>query len=183
MSIILAQNTGVEEKRLNQLVESYQEDTTDIAISALEYYERYNNEENLLLKEILSHFGYVINTDTSEWLVDDIKVVKQFQQKNFIRIDGKIGPETLSTMSFILHELYKHNGEESVLGSTQSTYGKILFNHYDHVQVGDIVKYWHYDFDKWLYARVIKIVGTTVTLNDWRRSEYFIMDMDHIEGY
>jgi len=46
-----------------------------------------------------------------------------------------------------------------------------------------LVKYWHYDFDKWLYARVIKIVGTTVTLNDWRRSEYFIMDMDHIEGY
>jgi len=98
-------------------------------------------------------------------------------------VDGKIGMETLSTMSFILNELYRHRDDESSLEFPQSSMGKILFTNYDRVRVGDIVKYWHYDFDKWLYARVTKIVDTTVSLQDWRRDEHFIMDMDDIAGY
>ncbi|MFQ6677183.1 MAG: peptidoglycan-binding domain-containing protein [Fidelibacterota bacterium] len=185
LPILMAQDSINQGERLNQIIDEYPyERNPAVSVIPLEHwYDQYNEEENILLKEILSHFGYEINTDTSYWSSDDTDIVKQFQEKNFIRVDGKIGPETLSTMSFILHELFDHESIESIQGFTQPTFGNILFTNYDQVKVGDIVKYWHPDFDKWLYARVTSIVGTTVTLNDWSRRETFMMDKDDIEGY
>ncbi|MFQ6607307.1 MAG: peptidoglycan-binding domain-containing protein [Fidelibacterota bacterium] len=149
----------------------------------IEWHNRYTGEEKLLLKNILFHLGYEIETDTSLWTAKNSEVVRKFQQDNLIKIDGKIGPETLSTMSLALQVLYRHESETASNELAQPLHGKILFRNTDKVHEGDIVKYWHYDFDKWLYSRVIKIVGTEVTLHDWRRDEIFVMDMDNIEGY
>lgn len=183
--ILNAQNNSQQEQLFNNLIQTYDSDSyfSQTNLSEVDWHDRYTDEERLLLKDILFHFGYEIDTDTSQWTQENSEVVKVFQQDNFIKVDGKIGPETLSTMSFILHELYRHHDEESFQESSQSSIGKILFTNYDRVRVGDMVKYWHYDFDKWLYARVTKIVDTTVFLHDWRRDERFIMDMDDIEGY
>lgn len=183
--VITAQDQTDREVRLNSIKQKY--DSTNYifqsTISPLDWHHRYDDEENLLLKEILSHIGYEIDTDTSIWSENGIEIIKKFQRDNFIKVDGKIGPETLSTMSFILHELYKHAGSESFQETSQPSFGDLAFSNYDHIRVGDIVKYWHYDFEKWLYARVTKITGTTVELHDWIRDESFYMDMENIEGY
>jgi len=67
----------------------------DADLQSILWHEQYIAEERMLLKMMLQILGYPMEPQDPLWSPTDAATVKSFQRDHRIRVDGKIGPETM----------------------------------------------------------------------------------------
>jgi hypothetical protein len=69
------------------------------------YYQRYKSHEKIILKCALVLLGYELDYKTDQWDGNTDYVVRDFQEKNNLKPDGKVGTRTIQAMADSIKEL------------------------------------------------------------------------------
>lgn len=144
------------------------------------WHEQYLPEERMLFKMILQILGYPIKPQDPLWNPVDVSVVKRFQKEHKIRVDGKIGPETMGIMFRALLLYYEQISDIPYVIDLDLLPPGVIIQNRERVRVGEIVKYFHPGLARFRYARVLSIHNNRVEIFDWTRKETFIVDIDDL---
>ena len=146
-----------------------QDTTTFPDVTPAEFHRRYDAEERLLFKAILNTLGYTVTMETSDWDEETEDAVRQFQADREIRIDGKVGPETMEAMMEALQGLTLSAGPMAAPEQTEA------------IQLGEILKYTTTNFKETDLGRVISVRGDSLTLYDWKKHRFVKVALKDVE--
>ena len=124
--------------------------------------------------------GYPMEVQDPLWTPANAGVVKRFQREHRIRVDGKIGPETMGTMLRALLLYYEQISDIPYVVDLDLLPPGVIIQNRERIRVGEIVKYFHTDLARFRYARVLSIHNNRVEILDWTRKETFIVDIDDL---
>lgn len=146
-----------------------QDTTAFLEIAPAEFHQRYDAEERLLFKAILNTLGYAVSMESSDWDEETEAVVRKFQADQEIRIDGKVGPETMKAMMEALQGLTLSTGPMAAPDQTEA------------IQLGEILKYTTTNFKETDLGRVISVRGDSLTLYDWKKHRFVKVALKDVE--
>ena len=152
----------------------------DADLQSILWHEQYIAEERMLLKMMLQILGYPMEPQDPLWSPTDAATVKSFQRDHRIRVDGKIGPETMGTMLRALLLYYEQISDIPYVVDLDLLPPGVIIQNRDRIREGEIVKYFHKELARFRYARVLSVHNNRVEILDWTRKETFIVDIDDL---
>jgi len=150
------------------------------ALQSILWHEQYLPEERMLFKMMLQILGYPIEPQDPLWNPSNSGVVKRFQKEHKIRVDGKVGPETMGTMLRALMLYYEQISDIPYVIDLDLLPPGVIIQNRERIRIGEIVKYFHSDLARFRYARVLSVHSNRVEILDWTRKETFIVDIDDL---
>ncbi len=150
------------------------------ALQSVLWHEQYLPEERMLFKMLLKELGYSMNPTDPLWRPEDVAMIKKFQRDHKIRVDGKIGPETMTMMLRALSLYYEQISDIPYVVDLDLLPPGVIVQNRERVRIGEIVKYFNRDLARFRYARVLSIHNNRVEILDWTRKETFIVDIDDL---